>query len=160
MKALLEFDGFRTTYEAGKAQVVSTRLVADLETPVSAFLKLGDGRRYACLFESVEGGTTIGRYSFIGLKPDLIWRCRGEKAEINRIVRRDLEAFEPETPPALESLQRLIEESRIDLPGDLPPMAACLLGYMGYDTVRLMERLPDDNPDALGVPTASSFARR
>ena len=157
MKALPEFDGFRTTYEAGKAQVVSTSLVADLETPVSAFLKLGDGRRYACLFESVEGGTTIGRYSFIGLKPDLIWRCRGEKAEINRIVRRDLEAFEPETAPALESLQRLIEESRIDLPGDLPPMAACLLGYMGYDTVRLMERLPDDNPDALGVPDGLFF---
>ncbi len=157
MKPVPDIERFSALYAAGKAQVVSTKLVADLETPVSAFLKLADGRRYACLFESVEGGVTIGRYSFIGLKPDVIWRCRGGQAEINRKARNDLEAFETEALPALESLRRLIEESRIDLPDALPPMAACLLGYMGYDTVRLMERLPAENPDKLGLPDGLFF---
>ena len=73
---------------AGKAQLLYTRLVADMETPVSAFLKLGfspdGGKDNAFLLESVQGGETRGRYSIIGLKPDLIWRCRGGVAEINR----------------------------------------------------------------------------
>ena len=76
-------------YEAGTAQVVSTSLVADLETPVSAFLKLADGRPYSFLLESVDGGAVRGRYSIIGIKPDLIWRCRGDQAEINRRARFD-----------------------------------------------------------------------
>ena len=71
-------------YEAGKPQVVYARLIADLETPVSAYLKLAEGRDNAFLLESVQGGESRGRYSIIGLKPDLIWRCRDLKAEINR----------------------------------------------------------------------------
>ena len=74
-----DFSAFARQYEEGKAQVVWTTLVADLETPVSAFLKLADGRANSFLFESVEGGEIRGRYSFIGLKPDLIWRCRGDR---------------------------------------------------------------------------------
>ena len=146
------FDEFAEVYNAGKPQVVWTRLVADLETPVSAMLKLADGRPNSFLLESVEGGATRGRYSIIGLKPDLIWRCFGDRAEINRHARYDPDAFEPCEKGALDSFRALELESRIELPEGLPPMAAGLVGYMAYDTVRLMERLPDDNPDVLGVP--------
>ena len=152
MRSSPDFARFAEAYDAGRAQVVSTALVADLETPVSAFLKLADGRPHSFLFESVEGGTTIGRYSFLGLKPDLIWRCRGDRAEINRRARTEPDAFEPEPGGALESLRALIAESAIALPPELPPMAAGLFGYMGYDMVKLMERIPDDNPDVLGIP--------
>ena len=152
MKATPSFDAFVEGYDAGHAQVVATRLIADLETPVSAFLKLAEGRPYSCLFESVEGGAHIGRYSFIGLKPDVVWRCFGARAEINRQALFDDGAFETETVSSLESLRALIQESRIDLPEGMAPMGACLLGYMGYDMVRQMERLPEENPDVLGVP--------
>jgi anthranilate synthase component 1 len=143
---------FSACYDAGRAQVVWTTLVADLETPVSAFLKLADGRPNAFLFESVEGGAVIGRYSFIGLKPDLVWRCKRGKAEINRQALHERDAFQELDQIPLESLRQLVQESRIEMPVHLPPMAAGLVGYMGYDMVREMERLPDDNPDRLNVP--------
>ncbi|MDX1576203.1 MAG: anthranilate synthase component I [Kiloniellales bacterium] len=151
------FDDFSARYKAGKPQVLSTSLVADLETPVSAYLKLAEGRPYSALFESVEGGATIGRYSFITLKPDLVWRCFGDRAEINRQARAEAGRFEPLAGEALESLRALVRDSQIDLPDKLPPMASCLIGYMGYDMVRLMERLPSDNPDVLGLPDAVFF---
>jgi anthranilate synthase component 1 len=143
---------FETGYERGLPQVVWTTLVADLETPVSAYLKLAQGRANAFLFESVEGGATIGRYSFLGCKPDLIWRCFDDSAEINRHARYDVDSFTALDGDALATLQELVDESRIELPAELPPMASCLVGYMGYDTVRLMERLPCDNPDPLDLP--------
>lgn len=152
MKCLPEFDSFAKSYREGKPQVVWTRLIADLETPVSAYLKLAEGRPNSFLLESVEGGATRGRYSFVGLKPDLIWRCKGDKAEINREALKDAQAFNVEENDTLASLRALVAESAIDLPESLPPMSAGLVGYMGYDTVRLMERLPDKNPDPLGIP--------
>src|SRR5580704_17832433 len=87
------FDGFAAGYAEGRAQLLYTRLVADMETPVSAFLKLGEGQDNAFLFESVQGGETRGRYSIIGLKPDLIWRCRNGKAEINSNARSARDDF-------------------------------------------------------------------
>src|SRR5215469_7684998 len=92
------FDAFSAGYASGRAQLVYTRLVADMETPVSAFLKLGqekDGRARdnAFLLESVQGGETRGRYSIIGIRPDLIWRCRGNTAEINRNAVNDADSF-------------------------------------------------------------------
>ncbi len=143
---------FESRYDKGQAQVVSTVLVADLETPVSAMLKLADGLPNSFLLESVEGGDIRGRYSIIGFKPDLIWRCRGERAEINRNARFDSTGFVPCDEGVLDSLRSLIAESRIDLPDDLPPMAAGIVGYMSYDMVRLMEDLPDNNPDLLSIP--------
>ncbi|PJK29523.1 anthranilate synthase component I [Minwuia thermotolerans] len=147
-------EDFRTVHDEGRGQVVYTEIVADLETPVSAFMKLTDGRPNCFLLESVEGGAIRGRYSFIGLKPDLIWRAHGDKAEINRSARFDPEAFEPCAEPTLESFRKLLAEIHIDLPPELPPMSAGLFGYMAYDTVKLMERLPSGNRDALGVPDA------
>jgi anthranilate synthase component 1 len=152
MQVLPDFEAFAASHEAGRPAVVWTTLVADLETPVSAMLKLADGRPNSFLLESVEGGAVRGRYSFIGLKPDLIWRCRGDTAEINRRARADAAAFEPCSGHALESLRQLVRECRIDIPEGLPPMASGLFGYLSYDTVRLMERLPDANPDVLKLP--------
>lgn len=149
-----EHDTFSATYQAGAPQVVWTTLVSDLETPVSAMLKLADGRPNSFLLESVQGGAVRGRYSVIGLKPDLIWRCCKGQAEINRNARFDSETFTPCAEPPLLALRALLAESRIDLPPALPPMAAGLFGYLGYDMVRQMERLPDANPDCLEVPEA------
>ncbi len=145
-------DAFQAVYDAGGSQVVWTDLVADLETPVSAMLKLADGAPNSFLLESVEGGDVRGRYSIIGMNPDLVWRCHGDRAEINRNALIDPDAFETCEAGSLDALRRLIDESRIDLPEELPPMAAGLVGYMAYDTVRLMERLPEPNPDVLGIP--------
>ena len=145
---------FERSYRAGKSQVVWTRLVADLETPVSAMLKLSAGRANCFLLESVEGGAVRGRYSIIGIEPDLVFRAYGDKAEINRAPARSSERFEAMAKPTLEALRSVIAESRIDLPHDLPPMAAGVFGYLGYDTVRLIEELPEPNPDPIGVPDA------
>jgi anthranilate synthase component I len=144
---------FLSAYEEGTPQLVWTHLISDLETPVSAWLKLGQDQPNAFLLESVEGGAIRGRYSFIGLSPDLIWRCRGNEAEINRRALTDMDGFEPCGTGSLDSLRALIDECKIpNLPPKLPPMASSLVGYMGYDMVRLMEYLPNEPPDKLGIP--------
>jgi anthranilate synthase component 1 len=143
---------FLARYREARPQVVWTRLVGDLETPVSATLKLSEGRAPSCLLESIEGGAARGRYSIIGLAPDIVWRTTGARAEINRRAETDPGAFEPEPLPALDSLRALLADSRIDLPAELPPIAAGVIGYLGHDTVRLIEHLPHQPPDALGVP--------
>ncbi|TCT12573.1 anthranilate synthase component 1 [Tepidamorphus gemmatus] len=148
------YDAFEERYRLGAAQVVWTRLVADLETPVSAMLKIAGERPNSILLESVEGGAVRGRYSIIGLAPDLVFRARGNHAEINRCPELDPDAFEPCAEPTLAALRRLINEARVDLPEGLPPMSAGVFGYMGYDTVRLMEHLPAEKPDPLGLPDA------
>src|SRR5512141_487712 len=140
---------FAETYDRGQAQVVWCTLVADLETPVSAFLKLGGAKPMSFLLESVEGGAVRGRYSIIGLEPDLIWRANGAKAEVNRSARTKPDAFATCPEPPLKALRTLIAESRIELPDSLPPMAAGVFGYLGYDMVRQMEQLAPPNPDAI-----------
>ena len=147
------FEAFAAGYESGAPQVVYTRLIDDLETPVSAYLKIGLGRPYAFLFESVEGGAWRGRYSILTLEPDLLWRCRGDAAEISE--GEDLKAGRYRADgTALASLKSLIRQSRLELPDELPPMAAGVFGALGYDMVRLAERLPNQNPDPLGLPDA------
>jgi anthranilate synthase component I len=145
---------FAATYARGAAQVVWTTLVADLETPVSAFLKTGADKPLSFLLESVEGGAVRGRYSIIGLDPDVVWRARGTEAEINRSARSDPEAFRPCAEPPLSALRAFIKESRFALPAALPPMAAGVFGYLGYDMVRLIEELAPPNPDPIGIPDA------
>jgi anthranilate synthase component I len=145
---------FAEKYNRGEAQVVWCTLVADLETPVSAYLKIAGAKPMSFLLESVEGGEARGRYSIIGLEPDLIWRANGAKAEVNRSARTNSDAFSPLNEQPLQALRALIEESRIVLPESLPPMAAGVFGYLGYDMVRLMEELPAPNPDPIGIPDA------
>src|SRR5689334_13533683 len=151
-----DFPAFARRYDSNSPQVLYTKLVADLETPVSAFLKLGEGRDNAFLLESVQGGETRGRYSIIGLKPDLIWRCRDGRAEINRIARADPDAFSPDriADKPLLALRALVNACRVRLPAAVPPMAVGLYGYLGYDMVRLAERLGPAPPDPLQLPDA------
>ena len=154
------FDALASEYEAGRPSLLVTRLVGDLETPVSAYLKLSRGRAgNAFLLESVEGGAARGRYSMIGLDPDVIFRAAGETAEINRDALANASAFTPCDKPPISALRDLIAESAIPQAAvpqaaGLPPMAAGVFGYLGYDMVRQMERLAPAKPDKIGAPDA------
>ncbi len=143
---------FAATYSKAGA-LAWMRRISDLETPVSAMLKLGPEQPGAFLLESVQGGDWRGRYSIIGLKPDLIWRVRDGRAEISRGGFDDA-AFKPDRRDPIASLRALVKRSALALPPHLPPMAAGLFGYLGYDMVRHVERLPDAAPDPLGTPEA------
>jgi anthranilate synthase component 1 len=149
------FADFVADYDSGRARPVVTRLVADLETPVSAYLKLSRARRGAAfLLESVEGGAARGRYSMIGLDPDAIFRVVGDRAEINRDALNDADAFAPCPEAPLVALRGLIAESAMALDPGLPPMSAGVFGYLGYDMVRQMERLGPAKADHSGAPDA------
>ena len=149
------YDDFARAYAAGRNQVVYARLAADLDTPVSLMLKLAGAARDSFVLESVTGGETRGRYSIIGLKPDLVWQCHGAASRINRMARFDPDAWEAQPRDPLTELRALIDDSRIELPADLPAASAGLFGYLGYDMIRLVEHLPDVNPDPLGLPDAT-----
>ncbi len=131
--AFSDFEGYLAS---GKTQLVWKWIPADLETPVSAYLKLAQNEDYAFLLESVEGGAVLGRYSAIGIAPDLIWT--GEATDKN----------------TLNNLRAQVKACRIDIvPEHIPPMGPSgLFGYMGYDMVRLAEDIPDTNPDPINVP--------
>lgn len=148
-----DFETFAAGYGKGEGQVVFTRRIADLETPVSAYLKLAAGRENAFLFESVQGGEIKGRYSIIGRKPDLVWRLKDGRAEISQdggAFVADAQADDP-----LASMRALVRKNRMTLPKGLPPMTAGLFGYLGYDLVRLVEHLPNVPPDELHLPDAT-----
>jgi len=145
---------FAARYAAGEPQVVSTTLVADLETPVSAFLKIAGSRPASFLLESVEDGAVRGRYSIIGLEPDAIFRINGRRAAIKRVAQTGPEAYKPLDAAPLVALRSFLAESRIALPDGLPPMAAGVFGYLGYDIVRLIEDLPPPRDDRIGIPDA------
>ncbi|MFQ6551978.1 anthranilate synthase component I [Aestuariibius insulae] len=147
------FPEFEAAFKTGANQVVYTRLAADLDTPVSLMLKLAAAGENSFMLESVTGGEVRGRYSIIGLKPDLIWECRGTTSRINRAALY-AETFEDCAADPLTEIRNLLAESRIDLPEGLPPASAGLFGYLGYDMIRLVEHLPDINPDPLGLPDA------
>ncbi len=154
MALLPDYDSFARRYDAGENQIVYTRIAADLDTPVSLMLKLTEAGSNAFILESVTGGEIRGRYSIIGMNPDLIWDCRGTTSRINRSARFDMDAWDDMPGDPLTALRDIIAESRIDLPADLPAASAGLFGYLGYDMIRLVEHLPDVNPDPLGLPDA------
>ena len=146
------FDRFAKGYDAGRAQIVFRRIVADLETPIGAYLKLAEGRQNTFLLESVQDGATKGRYSMIGFDPDIILKVESGKASINRNVQAGDDAFAPVSEPPLDVLRALVAESQADMPEGLPSTAAGIYGYLGYEMVRLMERLPDRHGPGLGTP--------
>lgn len=150
---MAEQDILVSKFEAGTPQVIAKTLVADLDTPVSAYMKLARDEVYSCLLESVEGGETRGRYSIIGLRPDLIWRVEDGTVKICRDAETNSQFHIDDRRP-LESLRALQQESLIDLPHPLPPMAAGLVGYMGYDMVREMEDIGQAKDDPLGLDTS------
>ncbi|WNO52583.1 anthranilate synthase component I [Stakelama saccharophila] len=142
----------RQALEAGRPALIWQRIVADTETPVAAALKLMASDRGDFLLESVEGGAVRGRHSLIGLAPDLVFRARGHVAEINRQWLTDRDAFERTDAPSLEALRVLVDQCRMDVPEGLPRALACLVGYFGYETVGLVEKLPQPASDPLELP--------
>ena len=146
----LTFSPALDAIDSSKTQLIYTRVINDIDTPVSAFLKAALGKPYAFLFESVTGGEQRGRYSFFGFDPDIIWRSHGDSSEISR----DGKAFKPCEGKPLDALRKLQNEIKFDLPEGMPPMAAGLFGYLGYDMIRQVESLPTVKPDPIGTPDA------
>ena len=134
------YDQFVKTYEEGKAFLYCDSVFADCETPVSTYVKLTNNAAYSFLLESVEGGSARARYSVIGYDPDVIWRASLKECSIKK---DGIE--EKQTGSVLENLRSLIQESRIRIPDFLPSMAAGIFGYMGYDTIRYVEKIDDKN---------------
>ncbi len=136
----------------GKPALVWRRLIADTETPVGAAVKLIEPGRGDFLLESVEGGEVRGRYSLMGLDPDLVFRATGHGCEINRQWRSQQDAFAPLPGDSLAELRSLVESCHIDVPAELPPALACVVGYFGYETIGLVEKLPRAPQSALELP--------
>lgn len=143
-------DIFCEKYENGEAQIVTRTIIDDLITPVGAMLRLGPKCLNIFLMESVQGGNWRGRYSIIGMDPDARWRVRNDKASqaINDGPWQEIDV------PPIEALRQFVDAAKITLPRELPPMAAGVFGYLGYDMVRHVEVLPDPNPDPLGLDDA------
>ena len=146
------WDAANGALSAGRAGVIWRRLIADCETPVGAAAKLIEPGRGDYLLESVQGGEVRGRYSLLGLDPDLVFRAHGDSAEINREWRHDRGAFGPVAGGSLAALRALVEQCRFDVPDALPPVLACLVGYFGYETYGLVEKLPRPAENAIGLP--------
>ena len=142
----------REKLKAGKPALVWQRQIADTDTPVSAALKLIEPGRGDWLLESVEGGEVRGRYSLLGLAPDLLFRAQDDKAQINRHWLDDQSAFDNCAENSLAALRNLVAECRMDVPDALPRALACLVGYFAYETVGLIEKLPRPNANPLDLP--------
>ncbi len=138
--------------EAGQPTLIWRRQIADTDTPVSAALKLIEPGRGDYLLESVEGGAARGRYTLLGLAPDLVFRAKGREAAINNCWLMDREAFQPCEADTLAALRTLVGQCRMDVPEGLPPALACLVGYFAYETVGLVEALPRPAPNPLDLP--------
>jgi anthranilate synthase component I len=150
-----DFASFAAAYNQGRGVAVRVKRIDDLETPVSALAKLGPEKLGSCLFESVEGGETRGRYSIVACDPDLIHRVDAKGAAQAAIDEAGIVgSFTPYNLPPLEALRQLLADSALDFPPDLPPPAAGIFGYLAYETVRHVERLPEAAPDPIGVPEA------
>ncbi|MDP9056503.1 MAG: anthranilate synthase component I [Pseudomonadota bacterium] len=150
--ALINADRAEAELARGQATLVWRRLIADTETPVGAGVKLIQPGRGDFLLESVEGGAVRGRYSLLGLDPDLVFRASAHQSTVNRQWQHDRDGFEPLPGDALTELRGLVAECRIDMPAELPPALACLVGYFGYETIGLVEKLPRAAPSPLELP--------
>ncbi|MDJ0643565.1 MAG: anthranilate synthase component I [Erythrobacter sp.] len=137
---------------SGRPALVWRRAIADSDTPVGVARRMIEPGRGDFLLESVEGGEVRGRYSLLGLDPDLVFRGSMGSAEINRAWRHDVTAFEACGGDALSELRSLAEECRIDVPDALPAALACLVGYFGYETIGLVEKLPRAEASELDLP--------
>ncbi len=145
-------DAARAQLADGKNALVWRRIVADTETPIGAALKLIEPGRGDFLLESVEGGEVRGRYSLLGLDPDLVFRATSARCEINASWQSDRDAFAPLEGNSLEELRALAASCRIDVPKELPPALSCLVGYFGYETIGLVEKLPRAPQSDLDLP--------
>ncbi|MBF0358034.1 MAG: anthranilate synthase component I [Magnetococcales bacterium] len=142
---------FKTLARKGNLVPVYREIMADLDTPVSAYLKVAAESQYAFLLESVQGGEKWGRYSFLGLDPAAIFTVYEQRVEIKQID-KPLEVITGRNPMAVleEYMNRFVP---VAIPG-LPRFHGGAVGYFGYDIVRCFENIPDNNPDKLGTPDA------
>ncbi len=147
-----EYEAFEQTYNKAKPQVLTRSRIADTETPVSTMLKLAGMAQCPFLLESVEGGATLGRYSIIGINPDVIWRANGNTCEINTRALHNLDAFVACAYDTLTALRHVVTASRIELPEGVPNVIPTLVGYLGYEAIGLVEKLPDAKASAINVP--------
>lgn len=151
MKIFPNYKQFDACYKNNSPQLIWAVQSADLETPVSVALKL-QNEKYIGLFESVEGGKSRARYSFITLRPDIIWECDNSKAVVTYQNTGNKEVVAKNSEEIFQSLRKIISDSYIEIGSELPPMASGIFGYMGYDMVRYMEKLPDTNPETINIP--------
>ena len=151
---LPDFKDFKSNLESKKNQLVYKRLPADLDTAVSLMIKLTEHKKNSFLLESVTGGEIKGRYSVIGMDPDLIWECFGQTSRIKTKVDKKFSAFKQCKDSPLQALRKILADIKMDIPKSLPQMAAGLFGFLGYDMIRLVENIPSINPDVLELPDA------
>lgn len=143
-----DLDTFRKLARRGALVPIYREIVADLETPVTAYLKIARGQEYSFLLESVEKADQIGQYSFLGAKPTVVLRSKGRQVSIFRDGREG--KFESDDP--FRELERLMAEYQPVQVDGIPPFHGGAVGYIGYDQVRFFEKLPDKNPDQLNLP--------
>ena len=152
MELTPQYKDFEKNYKNGINQLVYCRLAADLDTPVSLMMKLTNEEDNSFILESVTGGEIRGRYSIIGMRPDKIWKCLGNENYIKTVNDDGSGVFEKQDEDPLTGLRKLLSDSYIDIPKNLPQSSAGIFGYLGYDTIRLVENLPNLNPDPIGLP--------
>lgn len=148
------------SFDSYDRSLLYKKISSDILTPVLAFLKINRYfKDHLFLFESAENDQKKSRFSVIGLDPDLVWRCSNQDCFINKDFPKNNDDFVKENLPALISLRQVINQSQIDFSKlqyyekQLPAICAGVFGYMGYDMVRLMENLPNNNlQDELLIP--------
>lgn len=128
------------------------RRIGDIETPVGAMLKLGAEQAGAFLFESIQGGQTLGRYSFIGLMPEVWFRILDGRAET--ATSETFDDAEVVDAQPVDALRAFAARARAKSDEDLPPMASGAFGYVGYDMIQHVEPVSITAPDDLNVPEA------
>jgi anthranilate synthase component 1 len=141
-------DEFRKLARPGALAPVYREILADLETPVSSYIRIARGQQYAFLLESVEKADTIGRYSFLGANPSTIFKSKGTSITLTRDGR--VEQYESKDP--LGELRSLMAAYKPVTVAGLPEFHGGAVGYISYDQVRFFERLPDKNPDLFNLP--------
>ncbi|MBF0446564.1 MAG: anthranilate synthase component I [Magnetococcales bacterium] len=142
---------FKLLAQQGNLVPLYREIMADLDTPVSAYLKVAADSSYAFLLESVQGGEKWGRYSFLGLDPAALFTVYDTRVEIQQNG-KPLEVITGENPMAvLESYMNRFKPVTV---GGLPRFHGGAVGYFGYDIVRCFENIPNNNPDRLGTPDA------
>jgi len=143
------YEDFLKLADEGTVVPVVKRVMADLLTPVAAYLKIERLSPYSFLLESVEGGEKVARYSFLGFDPEIIVRSRAGKVTV------ETETGTEETDePMLSVLRRLSGQHLPVRFPDLPPFVCGAVGYFSYDAVRWFEKIPDSHDDAIGIDDA------
>lgn len=138
---------FMKLAKSGNLIPVYREILADFETPLSAYSRIDHGD-YSFLLESVEGGERLARYSFLGSSPSIVFSSKGRKVEIRES--RTVKSIEADDP--LKELERLLSRYKVVRVKGLPRFTGGFVGFMGYDMVRFMEDIPDKNDDTLKSP--------